>query len=228
MIYFSINLQKMKKISIYVLAASVFFSTQIKAQASDTSLHRSAVAVCDCLSKSKIDNNSTPEQLQQIFLGCILSSAPDLISKIISNGQQNQQAAEEIATNLAMEMLKTGCPAFAKIATAMMGSGDDTMQMQMPMTMPMQSTVETAQNADGTVIKVEERDFTYITLKTTAGRELTFIYYNYVPGSDDWIKDATTKLKNKSVSLSYVETEVYQPKYKQFMNVKEIKTLTVK
>jgi len=57
---------------------------------------------------------------------------------------------------------------------------------------------------------------------------LTFIYYAYVPGSDDWIKDAFTKLKNKNVSISYVESEVYQPKYKQFMNVKEIKTLTIK
>ena len=109
----------------------------------------------------------------------------------------------------------------------MMGSGgNDTMQMEMPMQMP--SKVETAQSIQGVVTKVEERDFTYITIKTTAGRELTFIYYGYVPGSDDWIKDAATKLKNKNVAISYVESEVYQPKFKQFMNVKEIKTLTIK
>ena len=35
----------MKKISIYILAASLFFNTQTKAQASDTSLHRSAGAL---------------------------------------------------------------------------------------------------------------------------------------------------------------------------------------
>ena len=74
---------------------------------------------------------------------------------------------------------------------------------------------------------MEERDFTYITVKTTAGRELSFMYYEYVPGSDNWIKNAAS-LKNKTVSLSYTETEVYQPKFKQFMNVKEIKTLTIK
>ena len=96
------------------------------------------------------------------------------------------------------------------------------------MTMPSQVQTETVESADGVVTKIEERDFTYITLKNTAGRELTFIYYSYVPGSDDWIKDAVTKLKNKNVSISYVESEVYQPKYKQFMNVKEIKTLTIK
>lgn len=216
----------MKKSSIYIFTTCLFFSIRVIAQTGDTSLHKSAIAVCDCLSKSKIDNNSTPQQMQQIFLGCIFSAAPDLVSKIISNGQDNQQAAEEIATNLALEMMKSGCPAFTKIATAMMGSGNDTMQMEMPMTMPPQT--EAQQHIDGLVTKVEEKDFTYITVKTTAGRELNFIYYSYVPGSDDWIKDAVNKLKNKNVSVSYTESEVYQPKFKQFMNVKEIKTLTVK
>ena len=217
----------MKKLSFYILAICLFFNSVIKAQSTDTSMQKSAVAVCDCLSKSKIDNNSTPEQLQQIFLGCILSSAPDLVSKIIANGQDNQQAAEQIATNLALEMVKNGCPAFQKIATAMMGSGNDTMQMEMPMQMQMQPKVESAQSIEGTVVNVEERDFIYITIKTTAGRELSFMYYEYVPGSDNWIKNAVS-LKNKKVLLSYVETEVYQPKFKQFMNVKEIKTLTIK
>ncbi len=218
----------MKKLLFFLLAV-VLINIKTKAQTGDTSLHASAVAVCDCLSKSKIDNNSTPQQLQQIFLQCILTSAPDLVTKMIGNGQDNMQAAEETATNLAYEMIKTGCPAFSKIATAMMGSaGGDTMQMEMPMMMPPNTETVQSQSIDGTVTKVEERDFTYITVKTTAGRELTFMYYEYVPGSDDWIKDAVNKLRNKSVSLSYVETEVYQPKFKQFMNVKEIKTLTVK
>ena len=200
-----------------------------KAQSQDTSLNKSATAVCDCLTKSKIDANSTPEQMQQIFLGCIFSSAPDLISKIISNGQDNQQAAEEIATNLAMQMMKNGCPAFTKIATTMaMSSGDSNMISGNNPSVSISAKPMAVTSIDGIVTKVEERDFIYITIKTTAGRELEFIYYNYVPGSDDWIKDPVTKLKNKKVSLAYTESEVYQPKFKQFMNVKEIKTLTVK
>jgi hypothetical protein len=216
----------MKEPLIYIIITCLLFTVKLNAQ-TDTVMQKSAVAVCDCLSKAKIDKSSTPEQLQQIFLNCILTSAPDLVSKIISNGQENQQAAEQIAMNLSLEMVKNGCPAFQKIATAMMGSrGMDTMEMEMPMTMP--SKVETAQSIDGTVVNVEEKDFLYITVKTTTGRELNFLYYEYVPGSDNWIKDAAAKLKNKNVAISYVETEVYQPKFKQFMNVKEIKTLTIK
>ena len=208
---------------IFTLIGLTLFSA-VKAQESDTSLHRAAVAVCDCLSKANITDKSTEEEMQQAFLNCIFTSAPDLITKIVSSGEDYSKAGEEMGTKLAMEMLKTGCPAFVKIAGAMAGGGDSDFEM----TMPEQVQTEKVESADGVVIKVEERDFTYITLRTTAGRDLIFIYYSYVPGSDDWIKDAITKLKNKNVSLSYVESEVYQPKYKQFMNVKEIKTLTIK
>lgn len=208
----------MKKI-IFPLIALCFCFT-VKGQ--DTSLSKAAVSVCDCLTKNKIDEKSTPEQMQQVFLNCIFTAAPDLITKIVSSGQDYEKAGAEIGTQLAMEMMKNGCPAFTKIAANMAMTGDSSMQVELP------AKVEAVQSTDGIVTRVEEKDFIYITVKTTAGRELTFIYYNYVPGSDDWIKDAVNKLKNKNVSLSYVESEVYQPKFKQFMNLKEIKTLTIK
>lgn len=216
----------MKKIIFSLFALSIFFAATAQTTGSDTSMHTTAIAVCDCLTKSNITDKSSQADVQQAFVGCMLKSAPDFMTKIASS-EDPTTAGQELATKLAMEMMKNGCPAFTKIATAMMGnSGDDTMQMEMPM--QMQSKVETAQSIDGVVTKVEEKDFTYITIKTTAGRELTFIYYEYVPGSDEWIKDAVNKLKNKNVSLSYVEAEVYQPKFKQFMNVKAIKTFTIK
>ncbi|MEP6466639.1 MAG: hypothetical protein ABJB05_10060 [Parafilimonas sp.] len=215
----------MKKIIFFLLAFPLFFAASAQTTDSDTSMNKTAVAVCDCLTKSNITDKSSQEDIQQAFLGCILKSAPDFMTKIASS-EDPTSAGQELATKLAMQMMKNGCPAFTKLATAMMGNGNDTMQMEMPM--QMQSKVETTQSIDGIVTKVEEKDFTYITVKSSTGRELTFMYYEYVPGSDDWIKDAVNKLKNKNVSLTYVETEVYQPKFKQFMNIKEIKTLTVK
>lgn len=214
----------MKKLFFSLIALSVLLTANAQSGNEDTSMHATAVAVCDCLSKANITDKTTTEQMQQIFISCIFSSAPDLITKIASGGGDYTTAGQEIAMQLGMEMMKINCPAFTKIAGAMaMNNGGD-----FQLTMPAQVQTEKVESTDGTVTKVEERDFTYITIKTTAGRELTFIYYTYVPGSDEWIKDATAKLKNKNVSLSYVNTEVYQPKFKQFMNVKEIKTLTIK
>lgn len=212
----------MKKIIFPLLILSFCFN----AKSQDTSLSKAAVSVCDCLTKSKIEEKSSPEQMQQVFLNCMFTSAPDLITKIVSSGEDYQKAGEEIGTKLAMEMMKNGCPAFTKIAAGMaMNGGDDADSL---LSNPINSAAEETQTVQGTVTKVEERDFAYITVKTPAGREQTFIYYRYVPGSDEWIKDAVTKLKNKNVSLSYVESEVYQPKFKQFMHVKEIRTLTLK
>ena len=215
----------MKRILVALFACNTFFAAASAQSAKeDTSLNATAVAVCDCLTKANITDKSTEEQMQQAFMTCIFSSAPDLVAKITASGEDYATAGQEIGTKLVMAMMKNGCPAFSKIAGAMAMNGDSDFQMTLP------SDVESrkVESTDGTVIKVEERDFTYITIKTTAGRELNFIYYSYVPGSDEWIKDPVNKLKNKNVSLSYVESEVYQPKFKQFMNLKEIKTLTIK
>jgi hypothetical protein len=226
MIYFSSNLHKMKKVYFPLIALTFFLAAGAQDTTTDTSIHATAIAVCDCLTKANITDNSTEEQMQQAFLNCIFTSAPGLITKIVSGGEDYSKAGEELGTKLAMEMLKNGCPAFAKIAGAMAMSQGDSNDFQMAL--PSQVETATVESAEGIVVKVEERDFTYITVKTTAGRELAFIYYRYVPGSDEWIKNATAALKNKNVSLSYIESEVYQPKFKQFMNVKEIKTLTIR
>ncbi|HEX5155146.1 MAG TPA: hypothetical protein VFW07_27065 [Parafilimonas sp.] len=212
----------MKKIIFALLALMFFLHGTAQSTTEDTSMHATAIAVCDCLTKANLAEDASEEKIQQAFLNCLFTSAPDLVGKIAGSGDDYMAASQELGTKLMMEMMKNGCPAFMKLATAMADGGD------MQLTMPSQVQTVKLESTDGTVVKVEERDFTYITLKNTAGRELIFIYYSYVPGSDDWIKDAVTKLKNKNVSISYVESEVYQPKYKQFMNVKEIKTLTIK
>lgn len=213
----------MKKILSSLFAVAIFLTANAQS-GKDTSMHATAIAVCDCLGKSHISDSASATELQQAFLKC-LTASPDFLAKVMAGG--DMETGEQIATELGMELMKMNCPAFMKIATAMAMNGDAD---GFDLTMPAQVGVETekAESIDGTVINIEEKDFTYITVKTTTGRELNFIYYNYVPGSDDWIKDPVAKLKNKNVSLSYVEAEVYQPKFKQFMNVKQIKTLTIK
>lgn len=209
---------------LFSLCATLFFiAAKSQTTDSDTSMHTAAVAVCDCLGKANLPEKSSQADIQQAFLTCVLSSAPQLLTEVAASG--DMEAGQEIAMKLGMEMLKINCPAFTKIAGAMAMNGGGNMN---GMQMNPQTEMKMAATADGIVTKIEEKDFTYITVKTTAGRELNFIYYGYVPGSDDWIKDPATKLKNKNVSLSYIESEVYQPKFKQFMNVKEIKTLTIK
>jgi hypothetical protein len=219
----------MKRIIFSFLALTLFVAA--KAQ-TDTTMDKTANAVCDCLGKAGLTDKSSQDAIQKAFMNCMMESAPDLMNKIMASGKDYATAGQEIGTQLVMTMMKNNCTAFTKIASAMAANGGG-FEMTLPSATNNNAYAEKApssktESADGVVTKVEERDFTYITVKTSAGRELTFMYYNYVPGSDDWIKDPVTKLKNKNVSLSYSESEVYQPKFKQFMNIKEIKTLTIK
>ena len=211
----------MKKIITFLVTITLFTAATTHAQ--DTSMHATATAVCDCLTKANISDNSSNQEMQQAFITCLMS-APGFMSKIASSGQDYETAAQEIGTQLVLEMMKSNCAAFTKIAGAMAAGGSNGFEMELPQQV---QTVKT-ESAEGIVTKIEEKDFTYITVKTTAGRELNFIYYTYVPGSDEWIKNAAIQLKNKNVSLTYVETEVYQPKIKQFAHVREIKTLSIK
>ncbi|MFT4152852.1 hypothetical protein [Parafilimonas sp.] len=213
----------MRKIIVFVF--DIAFVLCAGAQpAKDTSMHATAVTVCDCLGKANISDSGSAQELQQAFLNCITAS-PDFLTKVMAGGDMD--GAQQAATDLAMELMKINCPSFMKIAMAMAANGDES-ELNFGLPSAPQTKAEKAESADGTVINVEEKDFLYLTLKTTAGRELNFIYYNYVPGSDEWIKNPVAQLKNKNVSLSYTETEVYQPKFKQFMNVKQIKTLIIK
>jgi hypothetical protein len=212
----------MKKIITFLVSITLFTAATTHAQ-EDTSMHATATAVCDCLTKADISDKSSAQEMQQAFITCLMS-APGFMSKIAASGQDYETAAQEIGTQLVLEMMKSNCAAFSKIAGALAAGGGNGFEMELPQQV---QTVKT-ESAEGIVTKIEERDFTYITVKTTAGRELSFIYYTYVPGSDEWIKNAAIQLKNKNVSLTYAETEVYQPKIKQFINVKEIKTLSIK
>ncbi|MBS1747983.1 MAG: hypothetical protein JST21_17605 [Bacteroidetes bacterium] len=213
----------MKKLSI--LFFTIFLFTVSNAQ-TDTSMDKTATAVCDCLEKAGLTDKSTQSEIQNAFMNCVMASAPELMTQIMASGEDYTTAGQEIGTKLVMALMKNNCTAFTKIASAMAANGGG-----FEMTLPGNNSgisQEKTETVDGVIINVEERDFTYVTLKTTEGRELVFMYYKYVPGSDNWIKDPLKLLKNKNVSLSYTESEVYQPKYKQFMYIKEIKTLTIK
>jgi hypothetical protein len=199
----------------------------VKAQNNkDTSVQKTAVSICNCLEKNHMENAKDQAEMQSIFLQCMLDSAASAMSEIASNANNGdiQQASQEFAQKIAMELVKMNCKPFMQMSVKLaQGSGGITFGNN-----ENKDEVESVKSVDGTVTKVDEKDFLYITVKTTAGRELTFIYLDYVDNSDDWVKNAATKLKDKNVTVQYVEKEVYNPKLKDFSNVKELRELRIK
>ena len=190
----------------------------------DTSIKKAAVSICNCLEKNHVQDAKDQAAMQAIFFQCMIDSASGIMGDLVMNSENGdyQQAGEEFGQKIAMELVKSGCKPFMQMSMKL-AQGGQNLSMENNDT----KQEESLKSADGVVTKVEEKDFLYITVKTTAGREITLIYLDYVDNSDDWVKDAPTKLKDKKVTVQWVEEEVYQPKLKDFSNVKKLRELRI-
>src|SRR3954447_14742947 len=119
----------MKKIFFCFLCLTLFIAAHAQ---TDTSLDKTANAVCDCLGKSDITDKSSQDDIEKAFMNCVMQSAPDLIAKIVASGKDYQTAGQEIGTQLVMAMMKNNCAAFTKIAVAWAGSGGGGFKMPLP------------------------------------------------------------------------------------------------
>lgn len=199
---------------------------------SNEDIKKAADATCNCLEKEKISENISALEAQAVFGKCLMSEAAEIMMKMASQ-EDMLTAATELGEKLMLQMITDKCEPVTKIITAMSsGSQSENPFLQFSD----KADVETKdaagekdefKKAEGTVLLVEEKEFLTITIKTVAGRELKFLYYNYVNGSDEWVRNAATRLKNKKVSINYIETEVYQAAIKEFTQIKIIKELVI-
>ena len=222
--HFCTNSTVMKKL--FSLITFLVVCVAVKAQNDkDTSVKKVAVSICNCLEKNHVENAKDQAEMQSIFLQCMLDSAASVMGELATNANNGdlQEASQEFAQKVALELVKMNCKPFMQMSMKLaQGSGGIALRNNE------NKEEESLKSADGVVTKVDERDFLYITVKTTAGREITLIYLDYVDNSDDWVKNAATKLKDKKVTVQYVEKEVYNPKLKDFSDVKELKELRIK
>jgi len=203
------------------LTISVLICMVVKAQdKKDSSVKKTAASICNCLEKNHMESAKDQSEMQQIFLQCMLDSAASVMGDALLNSENGdyKQAGEEFAQKIAIELVNSGCKPFMQMSLKLAQGGS---------LGELNKEDVSLKSSDGIVTKVEEKDFLYITIKTSAGREITLIYLDYIDGSDDWVKDAQNKLKDKKVTVKWTEEEVYQPKIKDFTNVKMLKDLRI-
>jgi len=226
-VHFCNNDFTMKKIFNIIFCIAITFTVHAQTD-KDSSIKKAAVSICNCLEKNHIEDAKDQAEMQSIFLQCMLDSASFVMGDILSNAENGDyaKAGEEFGQKIAMELVKSGCKPFIQMSMKLSQSGGNLSFGNLGEENDKEeSSVKTV---DGLVTKVEEKDFLYITVKPATGREITLIYLDYIDNSDDWVKDAPTKLKDKNVTVQYVEEEVYQPKLKDFGNVKKLKDLKIK
>lgn len=173
-----------------------------------------AKETCDCLAKKNFDYKKVGKAEIQMALGlCMMESAQknNLIIDV-----SNPEQMTELGQKIGMQMAPI-CPevfqAFTEDAEELMGQEEEEG--------PEYFTFS------GKVKSVEEKDFFYINVKESTGKENKFIWLYYFEGSDDF-KDDPKKLIGKDVTITYMLLEVLQPKSKVYYNLNVISGLEIK
>ncbi len=187
----------MKHISLSILFTFSFLS--IIAQDAYESV---AKETCECIQKKDL-SKLTKEQIQ-VQLGVCMIESPSIqkLDLDLSDAEAGRKMGEKVGVKMA-----TICP---KVFKYFIGDGDEEEA----------STKQT----EGTIKKLTEGEFNYLTIKESNGREVKLIWLRYFKGSEELIENIT-KLEGRKVKIVYEDVECYSPQAKSYLVMKEIREL---
>lgn len=220
------NPLKLLPVKALALLVGLFATTHLIAQTDSTQMQKAAAAVCKCMSRNDVTASKDIDEIEVKFTQCMFDSAggmlTEIMTKAMESGANIESLAETFGKELGMEMVKQNCSTFLKMSMKMSGGSEKTGEKVAEKNTKNQVLTELY----GTVVSVVEGEFLSLTLETENGRKQTLYYFEYVPKSDDWLKDLKL-LTGKKVSIKYKEAELYRPKLKTFIPIKQIVELNL-
>lgn len=200
---------------IVLLSISTFSFAQDKEDLKDELFDTIAVETCECVSKKNLDVTVlTQGQIEMEFGFCILESygkhkknAENLINVSFSD----EESLEQLGVDVAIKMM-AHCPDVMSIIAGNYAADE----------------FEEAKNdifIFGQVTKIEESQFNTIELKDTDDRIQKVLWLEYFEG-DNLFNDLN-KLKKAKVKVTCYQSELYDPRIKEYRNFKIIKKITV-
>jgi hypothetical protein len=188
------------------------------AQETKTTMQKAAEDICGCLSKVKYDSSKVQEY-KDAAMNCFTTGAMEHIVQIAEErglDVSDQSAMRDLGVEIGKELLKQKCAnyfEFAKISAKEKNGEEDAVK-------------ETV--TSGKVLKVDKKDFVYITLKDASNREHNFIWLEYFDGSENFFGEKLNSLIGKEIAISWIEKEVYLPKANNYFKIKEISKIKSK
>lgn len=194
------------KTSKTVLLMLFFASLPMFASAQKTLAQRMSDDFCEELDNQDIDEWNE-ETMQKIGLALIpiATKYADEIKKEYGLEMKTEADYEQFGRIIGAEAA-VSCPKFRKL-------------MENMVTSKVEEAKSTA-SIDGTFIGLDTSgSFAFLKVKDEDGREQKIWWFEHFSGSDILTKNPTS-LKNKEVSVVYVEREVYEPKLKDYVKIK--------
>ena len=201
----------------FILALFALLITTTAITAQEDLIDKLAQASCDCISAKDTDNMS-PDDLQMQMGFCIMEAVgkyPDEFNKAYGELDFTDQAAmtklgEDIGYRMAFK-----CPT---VLMKMAAVDTET---------TVTTTTGNGSSISGTLQSIEGDDFNLLIVKEASGRTHKLLWLSYFEGSEA-LSNNPGNFLGKEVSVSYTTYECYSPKIKDYINCKEITSLSFK
>lgn len=198
-----------------MLVLSIFFICINKsfAQKDSTLTQKIANEFCIEFSKKDITQFKGFEMELGLLIVPIIEKYGKQIEKEWGLSRDNEQDYEKISERIGKEAA-FGCPKFLEFIKNNLSEINES------------KDEEETKSITGTFQRLEEQLFSSLVIKTKSGKEEKLWWFQFFEGSDELVKKPAT-LAKKSLTVTYVEIEIYDAKLKEYRPVKVIRGLTL-
>jgi hypothetical protein len=185
-----------------LILALLFVSTLAFAQEDYKGI---AQETCDCIQKKDLSNASKKSIEMALGLCMFEVLQARKIEVEMTDGEAMRKFGEKVGVQMAPI-----CPdVFSKLME----------ESEVPPPPP-----NPDESVTGVVKSVEEKEFLFITLKSTTNQEIRLVWLTEVEGAQDFLSDYK-KLIGKKVTLTYRNVDLFNPKAKGYFGYKRLTKL---
>jgi hypothetical protein len=200
------------KITCFTLLLFVFWTIPNLLLAQKTLQQKMSADFCVELNKLKLSDDFNEENMQKLGMAMlpIFTKYAEEIEKELGIVLKTQDDYKKVGEIIGQDAALT-CPKFKKMTENMV-------QNQLEKN-------EETESLEGTFIGMDNSGtLAILRVKDASGREQKILWMEYFEGSETLIKTPEL-LKNKKVSITFTEREIYEPKIKDYVKVKVVTNL---
>lgn len=197
----------------FLLLAVLFSYIFSPAQEATPAMQKAATKVCNCLDKIDFKSPDTKKSKEE-SMNCFTN---EVLADYVAIAEErkvditDKDAMQALGVELGKYLLKIECKGYIEFAK--ISASEDEEQFEVKST-------------GGKVSRIDIKDFAYVVIKDKSGREQSFIWLEYFPGSEQLTGTKINSLIGKEITVKWQEKEVYLPKAGDYYQVKQIISLS--
>lgn len=172
-------------------------------------------SICACVTKLDMAKITNKQEAVEAYTNCITQKSDMLVDLANEDNVEmtDVDAMKKIGVNIAVNLMKQGCPNFTKLGLFFAKKDGDV-------------AGNLTGSTRGNYKRTDLKGFNYIVITDNGNSEKSFIWLRQFPGSEKFM-NGSGSLAGKKLNVSWQEIEVYLPQAKGYYKVKEITGITI-